>query len=353
MKSLSEELRPRIFEDIIDQDSIVNLIKSMINKNQLEQALYFYSEQSGLGKTSLARIIGRRVNCLNPQGHNPCNECSNCVTLLEDPKGLPQCYIEFACAEEGNKAVLLDRMKQWTTIQSPTGYRVILLDEVHALSGAAQDALLLDFESLYINSNLLKVYFIVATREPTKLKSAFVSRLMPCRFNPLKSSSLCEMIKNIAEKANLEYDDEGLELIAEASDGSARVVYRFIEKFTIQDINITGANVAEQLGTLTFNQRIIFWNALKNNEWRLVNTIWSTWIDKYQPADLGKALLKDLAKGLIYCIPEQILAIKNISIGVINNKPELIKAAIFSLQGVDLSTINYSKSVDTTLLLGA
>lgn len=214
--------RPCTIDEIVGQDINKKVIKNSIKAGSLPHSLLF-TGPPGCGKTTAARIIALRLNCENPKGADPCLECDTCVATLS--QSLYPDVIEINVGKSGGKDAV-------DKITANLGYspsfcknKVLIFDEAHKLTPAAQDLLLKEIEDGYAN-----VYFIFCTNEPDKLKNTFVDRNTSMNFSPLSSDLIVELLKNICEYEAAPYTEPILEYIAEAAKGTPRKSIKFLKK---------------------------------------------------------------------------------------------------------------------------
>ena len=165
--ALYRKWRPQTFDEVVEQENVVNILRNAVIQNRIAHA-YLFSGTRGTGKTTLAKIFARAVNCLHPLNGGPCNECEICRGILEG-RILDVSEIDAASNNgvDNIRAVIDDSVYS----SSVARYRVYIIDEVHMLSLAAFNALLKTLEEPPEN-----VIFILATTEPNKLPVTVLSR---------------------------------------------------------------------------------------------------------------------------------------------------------------------------------
>jgi DNA polymerase III subunit gamma/tau len=347
-QNLAESNRALVFEDIKGEDHITSKVINCLRKNKLNKYLLLLSTVSGCGKTSLSRLIARRLLCKNrkqedssdPNWHNPCNVCEHCVNLINDPTSIPAGYIEYDCASESNKSALITSIQNWTRQASLLGYRIILLDEIHGLSRDAQDALLAVLEGLYRSRQSLKILFILATREPSKLKDALVNRGMTYSFNPLGNEAIVTALTGYLETTEIEYEHEALSIIADASSGSMRLAWQTLERMLQEEGRAIDASyAASECCSLTRAQRDLMWRAIASDEVKKISDCFDSWVQSTgSPSTVARALLRDLNSSEVLQDKEKQYAITHLDVAIHNGTPECIKHAVLSLKGIKLQT---------------
>lgn len=212
-KALYRVLRPRTFAEVIDKDIITSVLKNQI-KNQATSHGYLFCGTHGTGKTSVAKIFSRAVNCLNPIDGEPCNKCKNCLEILED-RSVDVLELDAA----SNNGVDNIRELKSMGVYPPTNLKkkVYIIDEAHMLSNSAFNALLKILEEPPEH-----LIFILATTDPDKLPDTVKSRVQRFDFHTISKRAIEKALKNAAVKLNEDIDDSVFKLIANESRGSMR-----------------------------------------------------------------------------------------------------------------------------------
>lgn len=233
------ELRPMDLSEVEGQDIIVETLKSQLKNNQISHS-YLNIGTRGTGKTSIARILARAVNCLNPTEHGPCNCCENCKQLL---KGNNMDVLEIDAATN-NGVDDVRQLRSFFETVPLMKMKVLIIDEMHMLSNAAMNALLKVLEEP--PSNLI---FIGCTTELHKVLPTIVSRCMKLFFKSIDEVTISTKLSSACEKYNKEYELSALYQIAKAADGSMRDALSLLESCFYSD-KITMDVVRENLGTV-------------------------------------------------------------------------------------------------------
>ena len=221
--TLYRKYRPQKFEEIAGQEYVTRAIKNSLRENKLSHA-YLFTGPRGVGKTTLARLIAKGVNCLYSKDvtDNPCGVCDNC---REVSQGISMDMIEIDAAS--NRGIdEIRELKEKINYQPVKGRKKIyIIDEVHMLTKEAFNALLKTLEEPPAH-----VLFILATTEIDKIPDTVVSRCQRYDFLPIDKKDITNLLKSVAEKENIDIDEESLELIYRKSEGSARDSFSIFEQ---------------------------------------------------------------------------------------------------------------------------
>lgn len=212
-QALYRRFRPRRFEDVKGQEHITTILKNQVGSGRYAHA-YLFSGSRGTGKTSIARIFARAVNCLSPIDGEPCGSCEACHHSLEEDA---VDIIEIDAASNtgvDDMRALLEKVR-FTPLQLK--YKVYIIDEVHMLSNAASNALLKTLEEPPAH-----VLFLLATTEPQKILPTVISRCQRFDFHRLSLSDMVGVMQGVLKSAGAVIEEGGLLAIARAADGGMR-----------------------------------------------------------------------------------------------------------------------------------
>lgn len=205
--------RPQLFTEVVGQQHITTTLKNAIENNRIGHA-YIFAGPRGVGKTTTARILAKRLNCKNPNGGEPCNECDTCKSFLKS-QSLDIIEIDGA----SNRRIDEIRTLRESVKYAPTHgeYKVYIIDEVHMLTTESFNALLKTLEE-----PPERTIFIFATTDIHKVPLTIISRCQRFDFRRIELNEIKGLLKKIAEAEHIKIDDDSLTLIAKKADGALR-----------------------------------------------------------------------------------------------------------------------------------
>ncbi len=237
--------RPEVFEEVIGQKHIVRILQNQIRTGTVSQA-YLFAGTHGTGKTSTARILAKAVNCMDgepgdPAVNLPCGKCENCEAIRE---GRFVDVIELDAASNNGVDDLRAIIEMVKYPPAVGRYKVYIIDEVHMLSTAAENAFLKTLEEPPEHA-----IFILATTDPQKVRSTIRSRCMQLNFRRVTEEELIEGMKRICVRRGINATDDALSTIASRADGSVRDALSILEQCTAAgDRELSRAAVLEYTG---------------------------------------------------------------------------------------------------------
>lgn len=241
--ALYRKYRPSSFEDVVGQDKVVKVLKHAIASNKISHA-YLFAGPRGTGKTTMAKLIARMVNCQNPVDGEPCGKCENClrgVSLNED-------VIEIDAASNNGVDEIRELRDKVSLVPTKSKYKIYIIDEVHMLTTGAFNALLKTLEEPPAHA-----IFILATTELHKIPITVASRCQKFQFTKLSMDDMFSRLKFIASKENIVISDDAIYEIARLSDGGMRDAINLLDQLTAyKDDPITVCDVHEINGTVSY-----------------------------------------------------------------------------------------------------
>ncbi len=211
--ALYRKYRPQTFEDVRGRDAIVRTLKNQIITGRVSHS-YLFAGTRGTGKTTIAKIFAKAVNCEHPHDGNPCGECEMCRAIAEDRSFN---VVEMDAASNNSVEDIRKVIEEVSYSPSEGKKRVYIIDEVHMLSGAAFNALLKTLEEPPEYA-----VFILCTTEPNRLPVTILSRCQRFDFGRLTTETIAGRLREVADAEHLEAEDRALHYIAGAADGSMR-----------------------------------------------------------------------------------------------------------------------------------
>ncbi len=241
--ALYRKWRPVSFEDVKGQDPIVQTLKNQITSERIGHA-YLFCGTRGTGKTSIAKIYARAVNCEHPIDGSPCNECASCKSILA---GTSMNVVEIDAASNNGVENIRDIREQVQYPPTEGKYRVYIIDEVHMLSIGAFNALLKTLEE-----PPSYVIFILATTEVHKIPITILSRCQRYDFKRISLETIAGRLRQLTEAEHIETEDKALIYIAKAADGSLRDALSLLDQCVAFHYGklLTYENVLDVLGAV-------------------------------------------------------------------------------------------------------
>ena len=242
--SLYRKYRPDTFDKMVRQEHVVRVLINQIEKDRVGHA-YLFTGPRGTGKTSVARIFARAVNCEHPVNGSPCGKCEVCRSLSDGSLDIVE--IDAASNNGVNEMRDLREKVQYPPVSGK--YKVYIIDEVHMLTDSAFNALLKTLEEPPRHA-----IFILATTEPQKLPATIMSRCMRLDFKLIPTEDLAKHLKSILDGMGASYEEEAVEAIARAGAGSDRDMLSIAEMCLAYSDKLTYDGVTKVLGAADFKE---------------------------------------------------------------------------------------------------
>lgn len=254
-QSLYRKYRPRNFSEVVGQDVVVKTLIHTIEKNQLTHA-YLFTGPRGTGKTSIAKILAKTVNCENPLNAIPCDECVNCTQFNNKQNND---VLEIDAASNNGVDEIRELKNKISIVPSNGKYKIYIIDEVHMLTVGAFNALLKTLEEPPSH-----VIFILATTEPHKIPSTILSRCQRFDFKKISIENIKNQLAKVCKSENIEISEEALYELARISDGGMRDALSLLDQaISYSDGNIDVNDIHEINGTLPQSQLELLFNSIR------------------------------------------------------------------------------------------
>ena len=245
-QALYRKYRSQNFSQLVGQEIVARTLKQAVEQDKISHA-YLFSGPRGTGKTSVAKIFAKAMNCPNQVGGEPCNNCYICQAVTD---GSLEDVIEMDAASNNGVDEIRDIRDKSTYAPSIAQYKVYIIDEVHMLSTGAFNALLKTLEEPTPN-----VVFILATTELHKIPATILSRVQRFEFKSIKTQDIRDHIFQILEKEGIDYETEAVEIIARRAEGGMRDALSILDQALslTQEATLTTAVSEEITGTISLS----------------------------------------------------------------------------------------------------
>lgn len=246
--SLYRKYRPKTFSNVVGQEVVVKILKNSILNNKISHA-YIFSGPRGTGKTSIAKIFSKAVNCLNTTDGDLCNNCENCLQNIDEEIDI----IEIDAASNNGVDEIREIRNNVKLMPVHLKYKVYIIDEVHMLSTSAFNALLKTLEEPPKH-----VIFILATTEFNKIPATVISRCQKFDFKKITNKQIEDRLKYILEQEKKSLNGEVISLIAKLSDGGLRDAINMLDQvISLEKENVTVDDVYNLIGDISEKNIII------------------------------------------------------------------------------------------------
>ncbi len=235
-QALYRKWRPQTFEQVLGQTATVKTLRRQIEDGRIAHA-YLFCGCRGTGKTTMAKLMSRAINCQNPNHGDPCGQCEACRAIMSETT---MDVLELDAASNNSVDNIRELLEQVRYPAQLGRYKVYIIDEVHMLSTAAFNALLKTLEEPPAH-----VVFILATTEPQKLPATILSRVQRYDFGRIPSSLMVSRMREALDDLGVEAEEEALRMVARAAEGAMR------DAFSILDMCVAGAEDGKITAALT------------------------------------------------------------------------------------------------------
>jgi DNA polymerase-3 subunit gamma/tau len=257
-QALYRTYRPKDFDEVAGQEHITKTFKNALLNNKLAHA-YLFSGPRGTGKTSVAKIIAKAVNCEHAPVANPCNTCDICMGINNNTIND---VLEIDAASNNGVDEIRELRDKVKYLPGVGKYKVYIIDEVHMLSISAFNALLKTLEEPPKH-----VIFILATTEPHKIPATIHSRCQRFDFRGICIADMLEKLNEIADKESIDIEDDALHLIAESAEGGMRDAISLLDQvvsYTNEKVSLEDVHAIK--GTVSHESIITIAKSIEDNE---------------------------------------------------------------------------------------
>lgn len=268
-QALYRKYRPKTFDDVYGQQIVVQTLKNVIKNNKLTHA-YLFVGPRGTGKTSIAKIFAKTINCLHSEDGLSCEKCDICISNNSNEN---VDIIEMDAASNNGVDEIREIRNHITLLPTVSKYKIYIIDEVHMLTTGAFNALLKTLEEPPEH-----IIFILATTEPHKIPLTIMSRCQSFEFKPIPVATIKERLKYICAQENINIDDKSLNLIAEESNGGLRDAVSMLDQLNAYaDGNIKYEDVLLLNGRINDDEIEKFMTEMVNDDLNSVFTKIESW----------------------------------------------------------------------------
>lgn len=241
-QALYRKWRPQTFEQVLGQTATVKTLRRQIEAGRIAHA-YLFCGCRGTGKTTMAKLMSRAINCQSPVNGDPCGECDACRAIANETT---MDVLELDAASNNSVDNIRELLEQVRYPAQIGQYKVYIIDEVHMLSTAAFNALLKTLEEPPAH-----VVFILATTEPQKLPATILSRVQRYDFGRIPSSLMVDRMREALDDLGIQAEDEALRMVARAAEGAMRDAFSILDMCVAgaEEGIITAAQTRDMLGT--------------------------------------------------------------------------------------------------------
>ncbi|MCL2485199.1 MAG: DNA polymerase III subunit gamma/tau [Endomicrobia bacterium] len=301
---LARKFRPQNFDEVIGQEHISQTLKNAILEKRTAHA-YLFSGPRGCGKTTMARILAKALNCKEGPTTQPCGVCENCKEI---GKSASVDVFEIDAASNTGVDNIRELRENVKFSAANSKYKVYIIDEVHMLSTGAFNALLKTLEEPPEH-----VVFILATTEQHKIPVTILSRCQRYRFKLISSKEIASAIKNIGLKESFEIDDEALNIVVGASGGSMRDALSLLDQAVSSNSGkITGEYIRGLLGLLPKEViALVTENLAKGDMQAILKIVKDISEQGYNVLQFARDLRDHLRRVMIYSINPEIAEISS------------------------------------------
>ena len=329
--ALYRKYRPKELDEVVGQNEIKKILASSVKNGTITHA-YLFSGPRGTGKTTMAKILAKMVNCLDNVEGNACNKCESCLNILNSND-----VIEIDAASNNGVDEIRELREKANLVPSNAKYKVYIIDEVHMLTTQAFNALLKTLEEPPKH-----VIFILATTEYYKIPLTITSRCQKFQFNKLSNDEIITRLREIANLEKINISDDALYEIATISDGGMRDSINFLDQLrSFSTNNITIDDVYEVCGNVSTVEIVNLIKEIKNNNCEYVTSF-------FEKMDATGKNYNKFLEEIVSFLKDAILLNKSVNSKFIMHDTEIIKSIcnIFTTEELFYLIDNFNNLMD-------
>ena len=264
--ALYRKYRPKELDEVVGQNDVKKILANSVKNGTITHA-YLFSGPRGTGKTTMAKILAKMVNCEHPVDGNACNECNSCLNVLNSND-----VIEIDAASNNGVDEIRDLREKANLVPSAAKFKVYIIDEVHMLTTQAFNALLKTLEEPPHH-----VIFILATTEYYKIPMTITSRCQKFQFTKISDGLIVNRLREISNLENIDISDEALKEIAKISDGGMRDSINFLDQLrSFNNNKIEIDDVYDVCGNVSIYEIVSLFTDMRNNDYEKVISFFDT-----------------------------------------------------------------------------
>ncbi len=267
---LARKWRPKSFSEVSGQDHVVKAIQNSLKQNKVHHALLFTGTR-GVGKTTIARLFAKSLNCDEGITPEPCGKCESCVSIDE---GNFMDLIEVDAASQRGIDDTRDLLENTQYTPTVGRYKVYLIDEVHQLTKEAFNALLKTLEEPPEHMK-----FLLATTESEKIPITVLSRCLKFNLKKISEEQIASRMKEILDAEKIEYEDGALSIISKSADGSMRDALSLLDQaLAYENYKLSEINVIDMLGLIDNKHALSIVQSILNQDADTLKNNLKNWI---------------------------------------------------------------------------